>query len=259
MRFPSPLLRGRLLRRYKRFLADVELDTGETVTAHCPNTGAMLGLDTPGLAAWLSRATNPARKLAYTLELVQAPAAEGGTLVGVNTQHPNHLVAEAITAGRIPALAGYSRLRREVAYGRNARIDLLLEADDGRPSAWVEVKNVHLRRPDRSNGRTAEFPDCPTARGARHLAELTAVAASGGRAVMLYLVQRADCDHFQIADDIDPVYAAGLVRARAAGVEALCYACAVTVEALELARPLDLCLPAVLRTTDCPPLITLDS
>ena len=158
-------------------------------------------------------------------------------LVGVNTMHPNRIVAEAIGAGRIPELAGYPRLRREVRYGRASRVDLLLASDD-RPPCYVEVKNVHLRRPTRGDGRTAEFPDCPTARGARHLEELSAVVAAGGRAVMIYLVQRADCDTFRIAADLDPVYAVGLDRARAAGVEAYCYACTVTVDEIDLDRPL---------------------
>lgn len=235
MRFPSPLIEGRLLRRYKRFLADVELPGGEVVTAHVPNSGSMLGVDRPGSPAWLSRAANPKRKLAYTLEMVEA---DGG-LVGVNTAHPNGLVAEAVAAGRIPELAGYARVRREVKYGRNSRIDVLLE-DDHRPPAYVEVKNVHLRRPDPGDGRCAEFPDCPTARGVKHLDELTAMVAQGRRAVMLYLVQRMDCTHFRIAGDIDPAYRTALRRAVDAGVETLCWSCALTREAIELDRPLPL-------------------
>lgn len=216
------------------------LDSGATVTAHCPNSGSMLGLDAPGLEVWLSRSDNPARRLACTLELVRA---DGG-LVGVNTGHPNRIVAEAIAAGRIPELAGYARLRREVRYGRGSRIDLLLE-DDHRPPAYVEVKNVHLRRPDRPPGTAAEFPDAVTARGAKHLEELSAQAAAGNRAVMLFLVQRQDCDHFRVAEDIDPAYAAGLLRARMAGVEVLCYACRITTEAIELDRPLPVALAAL--------------
>ncbi|MGQ9369591.1 DNA/RNA nuclease SfsA [Azospirillum sp. ST 5-10] len=232
MRFPSPLLEGRLLRRYKRFLADVELD-GAVVTAHVPNSGTMMGLDAPGSRVWLSRSGNPKRKLAHTLELVEA---DGG-LVGVNTGHPNALTAAAIAAGTVPELAGYARLRREVRYGRNSRIDLLLEAED-RPAAYVEVKNVHLRRPRLGDGRAAEFPDCVTARGAKHLEELAAMVAAGHRAVMLYLVQRSDCAYFRVAADLDPAYAAGLRRAVAAGVETLCWSCAITRESIELDRPL---------------------
>ncbi|PWC53654.1 DNA/RNA nuclease SfsA [Azospirillum sp. TSO22-1] len=243
MRFPSPLIEGRLVRRYKRFLADVELPGGpdgvELITAHVPNSGSMMGVDTPGAPVWLSRSDNPNRKLAHTLEMVEA---DGG-LVGVNTAHPNALVAAAIASGRIPELAGYARVRREVKYGKNSRIDVLLE-DDDRPPAYVEVKNVHLRRPHPGDGQDgviwAEFPDCPTARGAKHLEELAAMVAQGCRAVMLYLVQRMDCTHFRVARDIDPAYDAGLRRAVAAGVETLCWSCALTRESIELDRPLPL-------------------
>ncbi len=231
MNFDTPLIPGQLVRRYKRFLADVVLADGEAVTVHVPNSGAMIGLDRPGSAVWLSRSANVKRKYPLTLELIRAD----GVLVGVNTQHPNRIVAEAISAGRIPELTGYPSLRREVRYGRASRVDLLLEAGN-RPPCYVEVKNVHLRRPARGCGRAAEFPDCPTARGARHLEELGAMVGAGGRAVMIYLVQRADCDTFRIADDLDPVYAVGLDRAQAAGVEAYCYACTVTVDAVDLDR-----------------------
>lgn len=235
MRFPTPLISGRLIRRYKRFLADVELDGGEVVTAHVPNSGSMMGVDAPGSAVWLSRSDNPKRKLAHTLEMIEA---DGG-LVGVNTSHPNALVADAILAGMIPELAGYERLRREVKYGQNSRIDILLDGA-GRPPAYVEVKNVHLRRPGLRDGLAAEFPDCPTARGAKHLEELAAMVAQGCRAVMVYLVQRMDCTHFRVAGDIDPAYDAGLRRALARGVEAVCWACALTPETIDLQRPLPL-------------------
>jgi sugar fermentation stimulation protein A len=158
----------------------------------------------------------------------------GPELVGINAVRANGLAVEAISAGRVPALAGYASLRREVRYGRASRIDILLEGDS-RPPCYVEVKNVHLKR-----GDDAEFPDSVTIRGAKHLDELSAVAARGGRAVMLYVVQRADCGRFAVAADIDPAYAAALVRARAAGVETLCYACTVSVQAIEVARPLPL-------------------
>lgn len=243
MRFPTPLLQGRLVRRYKRFLADVELN-GDVITAHVPNSGSMIGLDAPGSAVWLSRSDNPNRKLAHTLELVEADdGPHGKCLVGVNTSHPNGLVAAAIAAGTIPELAGYARLRREVKYGKNSRIDVLLEddaGDGGRPPAYVEVKNVHLRRPDRGDGLAAEFPDCVTARGAKHLEEMTDMVRQGARAVMVYLVQRTDCAYFRIAADIDPTYAAGLRRARESGVEAVCWSCRITPEAIELDRPLPL-------------------
>lgn len=232
MLFPSPLIEGRLVRRYKRFLSDIELADGTVVTAHCANPGAMLGLTTPGSEVWLSPATNPARRLRYSWELIRV----GDHLVGINTSHPNRLVAEAIAAGAIAPLAGYRTLRREVKYGRNSRIDMLLE-DEGRPPCYVEVKNVHLRRAD-----AAEFPDSVTARGTKHLAEMTAMVAAGARAVMVYLVQRGDCESFRIADDIDPTYAAALTRARAAGVETLCYRCEIRHDGIDVAGPLPLAL-----------------
>lgn len=231
MRFPDPLIPGRLKRRYKRFLADVELDGGEPVVAHCANPGSMLGLAEPGMRVWLSPSRNPARKLKYSWELT----AVGEHLVGINTGHPNGIVAEAVAANRIAELAGYRTLRREVRYGRNSRIDLLLESPD-RPPCYLEVKNVHLKR----NAAAAEFPDSVTKRGAKHLEELAAMAESGARAAMFFLVQRGDCSHFEIAADIDPAYHRALLEARERGVEALCYACRVGREGIELDRPLPL-------------------
>jgi sugar fermentation stimulation protein A len=231
MRFPVPLVPARLIRRYKRFLADVEIAGAEPVTAHCPNPGSMLGLNAPGSEIWLAPTTT---KLPYRWELVRA---DGG-LVGINPGHPNALVAEALAHARIPELAGYATARREVRYGVNSRIDLLLEAPD-RPPCYVEVKNVHLRR----GGGAAEFPDCVTARGAKHLGELAAMVAAGARAVMVYLVQREDCDHFTLAADLDPAYARAFAAARAAGVEALCYACAVACDGIEVARKLPIRMP----------------
>lgn len=229
MRFEAPLLRGTLIRRYKRFLADVALEDGRAVTAHCPNPGAMLGLTAPGSTVWLSPATNPARKLKFTWEMIEVE----GTIVGINTGRPNALGEEAILAGRVPGLEGYARLRREVKYGRNSRIDILLE-DDARPPCHVEIKNVHfVREPG-----VAEFPDSVTARGAKHLDELADVAAAGGRAVMLYVVQRSDCRRLRIAGDIDPVYAEAFARARASGVEALAHGCKTGLESIVLADPL---------------------
>lgn len=232
MRFAEPLIAGRLLRRYKRFLSDIEMRNGEVVTAHCPNPGSMMGLAEPGMAVWLSPSRNPARKLAYTWELVDA----GRSLVGINTGWANAIVAEAWGAGAIPEIAGYDALRREVRYGRNSRIDLLLESD-GRPPCYVEIKSVTLSREDAG----AEFPDAVTARGAKHLAELAAMAEGGARAVMLYLVQRSDCRRVSIAADIDPTYARAFADARSRGVEAICYGCNVGPEAIELGRSLPLC------------------
>ncbi|MFI4966767.1 MAG: DNA/RNA nuclease SfsA [Caulobacterales bacterium] len=228
MNFPAPLIPGVLVSRYKRFFADVALDDGRQITAHCPNPGAMLGLNTPGLRAYVSRADNPKRKLAFTLELVEA---DGG-LVGVNTLHPNRLVAEALAADAIPELTGYATHRREVNYGANSRVDFLLEGP-GRAPCWLEVKNCHLRRA----GSLAEFPDCVAARSLKHLRELTAMVEQGHRAVMLFVVQRTDCDAFAACHDLDPAYARGLAEAAANGVEVLAYACEVSREAVRIARP----------------------
>lgn len=237
MKFPDALARGVLIRRYKRFLADVEMADGATVTAHVANPGSMIGLTEPGAEVWLSPNRNPKAKLDWRWELVRV----GEYLVGVNTAHPNAVVADAIAAGRVPELAGYRASRREVRYGENSRIDILLE-DEARPACYVEVKNVNLRRGQPGRETAAEFPDAVTKRGAKHLAELAAVAEAGRRAVMFYLVQREDCDHFRIAEDIDPAYAAALDDARGRGVETLCYACAMSLEGLSVGAPLPLVL-----------------
>jgi sugar fermentation stimulation protein A len=220
MQFPQPLRRGVLIQRYKRFFADVVLDGGEAVTAHCPNPGAMLGLNTPGLPVWISASDNPKRKLAHTLELVEA---DGG-LVGINTMLPNRLVAEALAGGVIAELAGYPAVRPEVKYGAASRVDFLLSGPD-RPSCWLEVKNVHLSR----TPGLAEFPDCVAARSTRHLKELEAMVTAGDRAVALFVVQRTDCEAFSACHELDPVFAVGLDRAADAGVEVLIYACAISV------------------------------
>lgn len=229
MRFPDPLIRGRLLRRYKRFLSDIELDSGEIVVAHCANPGSMTGLKDPGAPVWLSPSRNPKRKLKYSWELIQVD----GHMVGINTAWPNRIVEEAVAADLVPELAGYPSLRREVPYGRNSRIDLLLESAD-RPPCYLEVKNVHLKR----TAGLAEFPDSVTKRGTKHLRELSEMADEGSRAVMFYLVQRGDCASFQVAADIDPEYDQALHAALDHGVEVLCYSCRVGEEAIELDSPL---------------------
>jgi sugar fermentation stimulation protein A len=228
MRFPTALVSGRLVRRYKRFLADVLLDAdGETITAHCANPGSMLGLAPEGARVFLSKSDNPKRKLAYSWEIVEVD----GVLVGINTAHPNGLVEEALAAGLVGELAGYSSLRREVRYGKNSRIDILLEESDGRP-VYVEVKNVHLMR----EPGLAEFPDSVTARGAKHLVEMGDMVEQGARAAMVYLVQRPDCARMNLAADIDPAYAAAFAAARERGVEAYAIGCRITPEEIVVDR-----------------------
>jgi sugar fermentation stimulation protein A len=232
MRFTEPLIPATLVKRYKRFLADVVLPSGEEITAHVANPGAMIGLAAPGSRVWLSKSPNAKRKLPYSWELVEVDLGAGPELIGINTAHPNLLVAEAIAAGAIAELAGYAATRREVRYGKNSRIDFLLEGP-GRPPCYVEVKNVHLMR---ASG-LAEFPDSVTARGAKHLGELAAVAAGGARAVMLFLIQIGSASRFALARDIDPAYAAAFDRARAAGMEAVAYRCLIEHAAITLAGP----------------------
>lgn len=227
MLLPQPLVRGRLVSRYKRFFADLVLDDGQAVTAHCPNPGAMLGVKAPGLVAWASKSDDPKRKLAYTLQMVE----QGNTLVGINTLLPNKLVAEALAAGAIPELTGYDTVRPEVKYGEASRVDFLLTGE-GRPPCWLEVKNCHFSRVP----GLAEFPDCKAERSTRHLSELAARVALGERAVVLFVVQREDCEAFQACADLDPAFARGLEAAAKAGVEVLVYACAMGTEAVRIER-----------------------
>ncbi|MEO1200317.1 MAG: DNA/RNA nuclease SfsA [Pseudomonadota bacterium] len=239
MDLPSPLLEGTLVSRYKRFFADVRLDDGTFVTAHCPNPGAMLGLKDPGLRAFLSTSDNPKRKLKHTLELVEADDGIKRTLVGINTGRPNALVEEAILAGRLLGLDATATLRREVKYGASSRIDILLQAPDG-AKTYVEVKNVHLVR---STG-LAEFPDSVTTRGAKHLAELADMVAEGHRAVMVYLVQRGDCTHLDLARDIDPAYGKAFDAARVRGVEAMAIGCTIDPTRITANQPITLAINA---------------
>jgi sugar fermentation stimulation protein A len=242
MLFPTPLIPGRLIKRYKRFLADVTLDTpdgkpGEMITATCPNTGSMMGLTAPGSRVWLSESDSPNRKYRHTWELIEVEElidndiGASPVMVGINTNVPNRVVAEAIADGKIPQLAGYLTLKREQRYGINSRIDILLECPK-RGAAYVEIKNVHLCR----TPRLAEFPDSVTERGAKHLDELSTMVAEGHRAVMVYLVQRGDNDRLRLAADIDPAYAAAFSRAKAAGVEAIALACAISATEITIAR-----------------------
>lgn len=233
MHFVAPLVPGRLIARYKRFLADVRLADGDLATVHCPNPGAMLGLATPGNTVWLSPALSLTRKLPYGWELVEADLGRGAELVGINTAVPNRLVAEALRGGFFPEFAAYRHVRPEVRYGRASRVDFLLtDGPQGTlPPCYVEVKNVHLMR----TPGLAEFPDCVTLRGARHLEDLSAMVAGGARAAMLYVIQM-DADRFDLARDLDPGYARAFDAARHAGVEMLAVACRITPLGIGMAR-----------------------
>lgn len=224
MQFENQLVTGTLVKRYKRFLADVILDNGEAVTAHCTSTGAMLGLLNPGARVWLSPSLNPLRKLPYTWEMVESD----GVMVGVNTSNPNRLVYEALEQNRLPAFAGYTSFKREVKYGKNSRIDIYLEGP-GLPNCYIEIKNVHLKR-----GDFIEFPDAVTERGAKHLEEMMEMVTQGHRAAMIYVIQREDGKQFSLAEDIDPVYAETAARAFAHGVEAYAHPCAMSAESIVL-------------------------
>lgn len=227
MKFDVELIKGKLIKRYKRFLADVELEGGEVVTAHCANSGSMLSVKDEGATVWLSPSNNPKRKLKFTWEIIEVE----GFNVGINTSLPNKIVEEAILAGQIKELTGYGSLRREVKYGQNSRIDVLLE-DEAKPKCYVEVKNVTLKR-----GDNADFPDSVTARGAKHLRELGDMVEEGHRSVMFYLVQRADCKIMDIARDIDATYDEELKTALKRGVEVICYQCDVRTDEIFVTTP----------------------
>ncbi len=229
MKFDKPLVTGRLIQRYKRFLCDVAVDGGETITATCPNTGPMKGLTTPGARVWLSQSDSPTRKYRHTWEMIETDLGAGPVIVGINTNHPNALVSEAIAAGKVAGLTGYAGLRREVKYGVNSRIDILLE-DAAKPACYVEIKNVHLMR----DAGLAEFPDSVTARGAKHLVELAAMVEEGNRAVMVFLVQRDDATGFKLARDVDPAYGRAYDAAVKAGVEAMALRCRLTASGIEV-------------------------
>jgi sugar fermentation stimulation protein A len=232
MRFTAPLFPATLVRRYKRFLADVVLPSGETMTVHCANPGAMTGLNVPGARIWLSKSVNASRKLPHSWELIEVDLGGGIELVGINTTHPNRVAGEAIAADLVPELAGYDTIRTEVKYGANSRVDFLLEGKARKP-CYLEIKNVHLMR----EPGLAEFPDAVTKRGAKHLIELSATVAAGNRAVMLFLIQIGSARRFKLARDVDPAYGAAFDAARRSGVEILAYRCAISCEGIEVAQP----------------------
>ncbi len=226
MKFPDPLIKATLVRRYKRFLADCILDNGEEVTVHCPNSGRMTGLDEPGFTVWLSRKPDGG-KLKYGMELVDTG---GGNLVGVNTMRPNQIVAEALAQSQLKEFADYTTglIKREVPYGHNSRVDFLLTAQD-HPDYYLEIKNVHMRRV-LDDGRAALlFPDAVTARGAKHMFDLAEAVQQGERAGVLFLCQRDDADIFTIAGDIDPAYHQALLSAQKSGVAVMAYTCKMSL------------------------------
>ncbi len=235
MRFQTELVPARLIRRYKRFLADCTLEDGREVVAHCANPGSMMGLADPGTKIWLEPNDDPKKKLKYGWRLVDH---ENGHFTGVDTSLPNKAVRAALEARQIAPLAGYTTVRPEVKYGENSRIDFMLGAN-GLPDAYVEVKSVTLCRAP----GLAEFPDSVTTRGARHLGELAKVAREGHRAVLLYLVQRTDCTQVAMAQDIDPAYAEAHHAATQAGVETLCIGTHITPQEVRLSVPLVLAAP----------------
>lgn len=230
MHFSPFLTKATLTRRYKRFLADAVLQSGEEVVAHCANPGAMTGCAKTGSTIWLSPSSNPKAKLDWRWELVDV----GTSLVLINTGRTNKIVEEALLAGQLPEVSDFRTVKREQKYGTGSRIDFLLEGS--RPT-YVEVKNVSL-----ANGTQALFPDSVTARGLKHLKELSAMAQGGARSVMLYVVARGDCTSFSLADDIDPAYAAGFKAARDAGVEMMVYSLHITSERIGFDKSLPICL-----------------
>ncbi len=230
MDFPTPLTQGLLLRRYKRFLADVELPGGEVVVAHCPNTGSMKSCLEEGAPVWLSRSTNPKRKLAWTWEV----AVVGGVPILVNTARPNAVVREAVASGRVPSVVGYGSLRSEVRYGtQNSRIDLFL-SDGPRPDCYLEVKNVTLA----VGGGEGAFPDAVSKRGTKHLEELAEMVSRGHRGLLFFLVSRGDVERVRPADEIDPVYGETLRRVVAAGVEVEAWRAEVSLDGVRVSKRL---------------------
>jgi sugar fermentation stimulation protein A len=226
MRFQTPLVPGRLIQRYKRFLADVELDDGRVVTAHCANPGAMIGLKEPGLRVWLEPNDDPKKKLRFGWRVAQLG---NGAWVGIDTGIPNKVIKEALQAKQISQLAAYNTILQEQKYGSNSRVDFLLK-EPGLPDAYVEVKNVNLWRRD----DWAEFPDTVTARGLKHLGVLGDMAQAGHRSVLIYCVQHTGCSRFRLAEDLDPTYAAACLGAQARGVEMLYYGCDVSTTEINL-------------------------
>lgn len=251
MKFSSKLIEAKLIQRYKRFLADVEIADGSQFTVHCPNPGSMMGLKEPGSRVWISKSDNPKRKLSHTLELIeiQGDKQNAASLVGVNTNLPNKIAEEAILAGNFPQFGPFDELRREVKYGENSRIDILLStADANSPDdeskmrkTYIEVKSVTLQR----QSGLHEFPDGVTERGRKHLGELAKMVEAGNRAVMLYLIQRQDGDRLSFARDIDPRYAEAFDDAISRGVEAIAIDCKITAQEIIADRVIEIDEPII--------------
>jgi sugar fermentation stimulation protein A len=227
MRFNTPLLPGTLIKRYKRFLADIKTAEGDSITAHCPNSGSMKGLNAPGIPVWYSISDNPDRKLPYTLELVEVE----GTCVGINTNYPNRIAHNAIQSRSIPELAGYTVLKQEVKISPTSRLDFALQSSTH--TAYLEVKNVTLKE-----GMALYFPDAVTSRGTKHLLDLIRLHEQGHPAFMLYIAQRADAHVFSIEKNIDPLYFKQVKEAMDAGVQMLAYSCTVSPDGIQLAHSL---------------------
>ena len=226
MDFHTSLIPARLIRRYKRFLADMRLEDGREITAHCANPGSMMGLKDEGQLCWLEPNDDPKKKLKYGWRLVDH---ENGHFTGVDTSMPNRELKAAFMAHDVPEVADYATVRPEVKYGENSRVDFLL-TDDDKPDLWLEVKSVTLCR----TPGLAEFPDSVTARGTKHLNDLAEQARRGDRAMLFYLVQRTDCTSVTLADGIDPTYAQAFRAARKAGLEVLAYTCKITPKGITL-------------------------
>ena len=229
MKYPQALIPATLLRRYKRFLADMRMEDGSEITVHCANPGSMLSLAVAGRRCWLSHHAGTARKLEYSWELEEAPTG----CIGINTARANSVVAEALAAGAIPELAGWPVVRREVPDGDASRLDFHLSGGDG-PDCWLEVKSVTMSR----EAGLAEWPDAKSSRGARHLEALSRLAGGGAKATLLFLAQRPDCSAFRVAGDIDPAYAAALARVDRTKVRILAYDCTVSPDGIDFRKPL---------------------
>ncbi len=227
MQFKSPLQSATLIKRYKRFLADVKTDEGKEITVHCPNSGSMRGCSTPGSRVMLSTSPNANRKYPQTLEMIQ----EGNTWIGVNTMLTNKIVAEAILEGRVEELKGVDKLTREVKTSASSRLDLLLER--GEEKIYVEIKNCSLVEDD-----WAMFPDAVTARGTKHLHELADLVQQGHQGIIFFCIQRTDADRFRPAAQIDPLYAKTLAEVRDKGVQILAYQAEVCPESIIIKKSL---------------------